>query len=261
MGRLSNKIALITGGARGQGAAEARLFANEGATVIICDVLEDEGSALADEISANGASASFKRLDVTDAARWQEIASEIHREHGGLDILINNAGINLRHGMTETCMDDWNRLLDVNLTGVLHGIQACAPLMRKRGGGSIVNTGSLAGTMGHPTTGYSAAKWGLRGLTKSAALDLVKDNIRVNAMHPGLVATPIIDPGAAAFKQMQAMTPMQRPGRAEELAYAVLFLASDESSFITGIDLPVDGGFSEIGTYNAVWSSRLTTTD
>lgn len=261
MGRLTNKIALITGGARGQGAAEARLFVREGATVVICDVLDDEGFALAEELVANGAAATFKHLDVTDAARWREIANEVDRDYGGLDILINNAGINVRYGLTDTSMEDWNRLLDVNLTGVLHGIQAFAPLMKKRGGGSIVNTGSLAGTMGHPTTGYSAAKWGLRGLTKSAALDLVKDNIRVNAMHPGLVATPIIDPEGAGFKQMRALTPMQRAGEAEELAYAVLFLASDESSFITGVDLPVDGGFSEIGAYNAVWNSRLNLAD
>lgn len=251
--RLEGKVAVITGGARGQGAAEARLFAREGARVIITDVLETEGRALADEISAGGHQARFFLLDVTDTEGWARLAAEIERDYGGLDVLINNAGINLRQRLSDMTRPDWDRLLDVNLTGPMLGIRACAPLMRRRGGGAIVNVGSLAGLMGHPTTGYSAAKWGLRGLTKSAALDLAPANIRVNAMHPGLVETPILDKSSPFFKNLRDMTPLGRAGQPEELAAVALFLASDESSFITGVDIPVDGGLCEFGTYNELW--------
>lgn len=251
--RLENKIALITGAARGQGAAEARLFAREGARVLVTDVLEQDGLDLVEEINESDGSAQFYRLDVTDANAWAQLAGEIDSDHGGLDILVNNAGINLRQQLSSMSREDWDRLIEVNLTGPMLGIQACARLMRQRGGGAIVNVGSLAGLMGHPTTGYSSAKWGLRGLTKSAAMDLAPANIRVNAMHPGLVDTPIIDKDSPAYRHMRDMTPLRRAGRVEELASVVLFLASDESSYITGVDLPVDGGFSEFGAYNEVW--------
>ncbi|NNE40776.1 MAG: SDR family oxidoreductase, partial [Marinicaulis sp.] len=240
---------------RGQGAAEARLFADEGAKVFVADVLVDEGEAVVDEIKSRiGAdAATFLSLDVTERVQWDAVVSAIGASAGRLNILVNNAGINRRTQLSQMTLEDWDRLLDVNLTGVMHGMQTCLKLLRAAGSGSIVNVGSLAGLMGHPTTGYSAAKFGLRGLTKSAALEFAPWGIRVNAMHPGLVKTPIIDPQSPAYRHMEKMTPLGRAGTAEELAEVALFLASDASSFITGIDVAVDGGFSELGAYSAVW--------
>ncbi|WP_413735529.1 SDR family NAD(P)-dependent oxidoreductase [Sodalis sp. RH21] len=250
MGRLEHKVALITGGARGQGAAEARLFVHEGARVFLCDVLEEEGRALAAEI---GTGASFARLDVTDARAWRRVVGEIEAQAGRLDILINNAGTNVRHALTDTTREEWDLMLNVNLTGQFLGIQACAPLMKRGSGGSIVNLGSTAGIMGHPVAGYSTSKWGVRGLTKSAAIELAPANIRVNALHPGVVATPMMDPAGTLFRELVELTPLGRAGRPEEMAEVALFLASDAAGFITGVDLAADGGFSELGTYGAVW--------
>ncbi len=256
--RLEGKIALITGGARGQGAAEARLFSLEGASVIVTDVLESEGQALVAELNQDGYPAVFHKLDVADADSWKMVTEKIKDTHGGLDILINNAGINLRQQLSNMTLEEWDKLLAVNLTGPMLGIRFCTPLMQSRGGGAIVNVGSLAGLMGHPTTGYSSAKWGLRGLTKSAALEFAASHIRVNAVHPGLIETPIIDKNSPFFRQLKNMTPMRRAGTPEEMAKVVLFLSSDESSFITGIDIPVDGGLCEIGTYFEVWNRATT---
>jgi len=259
MGRLDNKVALITGGARGQGEAEARLFIREGARVFLCDVLEKEGEALAAELSATG-QASFLYLDVTDARTWQSVVDEIGTQADRLDILINNAGTNVRHALTKTTREEWDRMLNVNLTGQFLGIQACAPLMKSTGGGSIVNVGSTAGIMGHPVAGYSTSKWGVRGLTKAAALELAPDNIRVNTLHPGVVATPMMDPDSVLFRHLVELTPLGRAAKPEEMAEVALFLASDAASFLTGIDLAADGGFSEIATYDAVWK-RLHSVD
>lgn len=250
MGRIEHKVALITGGARGQGEAEARLFAQEGARVYLCDVLEEEGQALAAEI---GTKIRFIRLDITDAKAWRRVVAEIEARAGRLDILINNAGANVRHALTNTTREEWDRMLNVNLTGQFLGIQACAPLMKQGGGGSIVNLGSTAGIMGHPVAGYSTSKWGVRGLTKSAAIELAPANIRVNALHPGVVTTPMMDTAGTLFRELVELTPLGRAGRPEEMAEVVLFLASDAASFITGIDLAADGGFSELGAYGAVW--------
>ncbi|ANF57261.1 cyclopentanol dehydrogenase [Halotalea alkalilenta] len=247
MGRLEHKVALITGGARGQGAAEARLFVQEGARVFL-------GQALAAEIGATG-QASFLYLDVTDAQAWQRVVDEIEAQAGRLDILINNAGTNVRHALTDTTREEWDRMLNVNLTGQLLGIQACAPLMKRTGGGSIVNLGSTAGIMGHPVAGYSTSKWGVRGLTKAAAIEFAPANIRVNALHPGVVATPMMDPDSALFRQLVDLTPLGRAARPQEMAEVALFLASDAASFLTGIDLAADGGFSELGAYGAVWKN------
>lgn len=253
MGRLDNKVVLITGGARGQGEAEARLFVRDGARVFLCDVLEDEGRALAAEIAGDGW-ASFMPLDVTDAEAWRRVVEEIETQAGRLDILVNNAGTNVRHGLADTTREEWDRMLDVNLTGQFLGILACAPLMKRTGGGSIINLGSTAGIMGHPVAGYSTSKWGVRGLTKSAAIELAPANIRVNALHPGVIATPMMDPDSVLFRELVALTPLGRAGRPDEMAEIVLFLASDAASFITGIDLAADGGFSELGAYSLVWN-------
>jgi len=213
------------------------------------------------DLCSAGSAARFCRLDVTDAEGWQQLADTINEELGGLDVLVNNAGINRRSQLTSMTEEEWSRLLEVNLTGPMLATRACAPLMRRRGGGAIVNIGSLAGLMGHPTTGYSAAKWGLRGLTKSAALEFAPWNIRVNAMHPGLVDTPIIDRESPAYRELQEMTPLQRAGTPDELARVVLFLACDDSSFITGVDIPVDGGLREFGTYGAMWRRARSVTE
>ncbi|WP_413806298.1 SDR family NAD(P)-dependent oxidoreductase [Streptomyces sp. OE57] len=251
--RLEGRVALITGGARGQGEAEARRFAREGAHVYVCDVLSEQGEALAAEICAAGGRAQFKSLDVTDADQWNRVVREIGEETGRLDILINNAGTNVRYPLTGTTHETWDKIFNVNLTGQFLGMQACAPLMERTGGGSMVNIGSTAGIMGHPVVAYSSSKWGVRGVTKAAAIDLAPMGIRVNAMHPGVVETPMMDSTSNLFKDLVSMTPLGRAANSEEMAAAALFLASDDASFVTGIDLPVDGGFSELAAYGEIW--------
>ncbi len=252
--RLAGKVALITGGARGQGEAEARRFAREGAIVYLCDLLAEQGEKVAEEIRMAGGKAHFKVLDVTDPAQWNRVISEVEAETGRLDILVNNAGTNVRHSLTATSREAWDTILDVNLTGQFLGMRACAPLMERTGGGSIINIGSTAGIMGHPVAAYSSSKWGVRGMTKSAAIDLAAKGIRVNAMHPGVVDTPMMDSGSTLFKSLVSMTALGRAADADEMASAALFLASDDSSFVTGIDLPVDGGFSELAAYGEIWN-------
>ena len=252
-GRLEGKAALITGASRGQGAAEARLFAAEGAKVLLCDVLDEAGEATAHAIRGDGHTAQYLRLDVTDAADWQAAVGHAVREFGGLHILVNNAGIGLRKpSMLDISREEWQRVLDVNLTGPFLGTQAAAPALRDSGGGAIVNIGSIAGVTGHFATAYTAAKWGIRGLTKSAAMEFAPWNIRVNAVHPGIVDTPIVA-GSDDFKEaMEWMTPLGRIAQPEEIAAAVLFLASDDAGFVTGLDMEVDGGFVSAGAYRQV---------
>ena len=252
-GRLEGKVALITGASRGQGAAEARLFAAEGAKVLLCDVLDDEGEAVAQAIRDDGHTAAFRHLDVTSESDWRAAVDFAVQEFGGLQVLVNNAGIGLRKPtMLDISRDEWQRVLDVNLTGPFLGIQAVAPVMRDGGGGAIVNIGSIAGVTGHFATAYTATKWGIRGLTKSAAMEFAPANIRVNAVHPGIVDTAIVA-GSDDFKEaMEWMTPMGRIAQPEEIATAVLFLASDEAGFMTGMDMDVDGGFASAGAYRQV---------
>ena len=257
-GRLEGKTALITGASRGQGEAEARLFAAEGAKVLLCDVLDDEGDAVALAIRNDGHIAHYMHLDVTDESAWQAAVDHAAQEFGGLHVLVNNAGIGLRKpSMLKTSREEWQRVLDVNLTGPFLGTKAAAPVLRDSGGGAIVNIGSIAGYTGHFAAAYSAAKWGLRGLTKSAAMEFAPWNIRVNAVHPGIVDTPIIA-GSDDFREaMEWMTPMARVAGPEEIATVVLFLASDEAAFVTGIDVPVDGGFTSVGAYRQVLQRAL----
>jgi 3alpha(or 20beta)-hydroxysteroid dehydrogenase len=250
---LEGKIALITGGARGQGAVEARLFAKAGATVLIADVLKEPGQALAQSIKAAGGKAEYIELDVTSEAAWGAAVAHAKKTHGGLHILVNNAGVSLRgKGVINTSLADWNRILNVNLTGAFLGIQACAPLMRDSGGGSIINIGSAAGMTGHFATAYSTAKWGLRGLSKSAAFELAEWNIRSNAVHPGIVQTPMVEQSPDFVAAMTRLTPLGRTGQSEDVASVVLFLASDAARFITGADIPADGGLVDLGMYSAV---------
>lgn len=245
---LSGRAALVTGGARGQGAAEARLLAECGARVLICDVLEDEGHALADDI---GSTARFQRLDVTDASGWDAAAAALHGWTDRVDILVNNAGIINRTLIADTEPEAWRRLLDINLTGAFLGIRTLAPLMQAGQGGSIVNISSNSAYSGHYDPAYTASKWGLRGLTKSAAMEFAAAGIRVNAVCPGLIVTDL-NRNSPHLGSMIDMTPAGRPGEAEEVAKLVLYLASDASKFVTGEDFVIDGGFTAGAAYRRV---------
>ena len=208
---------------------------------------------MAEAIRSEGGKAEYCRLDVASPEQWRDAIAAVARAYGGLHVLVNNAGIPLRGvGMMTTPLADWQRVLDVNLTGVFIGIQAAAPLIRDSGGGSIINIGSAAGMTGNFATAYSTAKWGLRGLTKSAALELADWKIRVNAIHPGIVDTPLVAGSDDFVAAMKWMTPLDRVGQSEDIAAAVLFLAGDGARFITGIDMPVDGGLVDLATYRAV---------
>lgn len=239
MGRLDGKVALISGGARGQGAAEARLFVAEGAHVVLGDVLDAEGKEVAAEL---GDSAHFVRLDVTDEASWQAAVAEAEARFGPVSVLVNNAGV-LSFGPIEHMeLAEFQRVLSVNLQGVFLGIKTVVPSMERAGGGAIVNTSSTAGLQGQPMlSAYVSSKWAVRGLTKTAAIELGKRSIRVNSVHPGGVDTPMIagtDTEGGWYKRL----PLSRIGKPDDIARTVLFLASDEAAYITGAELAVDGG-------------------
>jgi NAD(P)-dependent dehydrogenase (short-subunit alcohol dehydrogenase family) len=254
LSKFDGKTVLITGGSRGQGAAEARMFAQAGASVEIGDVLETEGAALASEIMQAGGAAAYRRLDVTSEQDWRDTVEFAMSEFGSLHVLVNNAGVSLRGvDLASTSRADWDRVLAVNLTGPFLGTRAAAPLIRDSGGGAIVNIGSTAGINGHFAAAYSAAKWGLRGLTKAAAMEYAGWNIRVNAVHPSILKTEMTAGSDKFVEAMEYMTPTARSASLEDVAHAVMFLASDDASYLTGLDLPVDGGFTELGTYRRVW--------
>jgi NAD(P)-dependent dehydrogenase (short-subunit alcohol dehydrogenase family) len=246
--RLEGKVALISGSARGMGEAEARIFAKEGAAVVVADLMETEGQKVVADITADGGTARFLRLDVTDEADWQEAVATTTSTYGKLDILVNNAGISGTYTPDTLSTEAWDRLLDVNAKGVFLGMKYAIPAMQRAGGGSIINISSISGFVGQNDIhmGYNASKGAVRLMTKSAAVQYAKDGIRVNSVHPG-VMPPMQTSNLTAnpeYRQvMLAQVPMGREGRREEVGYAVLFLASDEASYITGIELPVDGGF------------------
>ena len=246
--RLDDKVALITGGASGMGASMARIFAGEGARVVVADMLDGDGKKLVDEITKANGAAIFQRLDVTSEAAWQAAIAATLAAYGKLDILVNDAGI------SGSAVDDlfdtaaWERLMAVNATGTFLGMKFAIPLMQKAGGGSIVNISSISGVTGQRGihVGYNASKGAIRTLTKAAAVQHGRDNIRVNSVHPGLMP-PMRTSGRTADPVVRAKmlegVPLRRAGRVEEVANAVLFLASDEASYITGVELYVDGGF------------------
>ncbi len=248
---LDGKVAIVTGASRGQGEAEARLLAQQGAAVLVCDILEDEGRRTANSIEESGGEAKFLRLDVSSKAEWGRAIDHVERWKGRLDILVNNAGTINRTSIEETDLEGWGRVIGVNLTGAFLGIQAVVPLMRKNDGGSIVNISSNSAFFGHNDPAYSSSKWGLRGLTRCAAMEFAKDKIRVNSVCPGLILTGLNTHGAH-LAPMIGMTPMRRSGQPEEIAQLVLFLASEASSFITGEDFTADGGFNAGAAYRRV---------
>ena len=248
MGRLDGKVALISGGARGQGAAEALLFAREGAKVVIGDILDDEGRQIEAQIAELGGDATYVHLDVTSAAQWDAAVQTALDRYGRLDILVNNAGIGGTGGGIEgATLENWDTTLNINAKGVFLGTKAVIPAMRDSGGGSIVNISSIAGltgiTSGAPA--YAASKGAVRLLTKSTAIQHASDNIRCNSVHPGMIVTAMTeallsDPERRKF--WDDIIPMDRLGTVDDIANGVLFLASDDSSFVTGSELVIDGG-------------------
>ena len=243
--RLEGKVALISGGARGLGAAAVRLFASEGAKVGIGDIREEQACALESELRESGSDVMYVGLDVTDEEQWANAVHQMMTVYGRLDILVNNAGI-LEHGLVEdTSAESWDRTMDVNSRGVFLGTRAVIPAMRESGGGSIVNISSVAGLIGGFMTAYNASKGAVRLLTKSTAVQYAAENIRVNSVHPGPTNTDMLDVffrEEGAREARAADTPIPRLGEPEDIAYGVLFLASDESSYMTGAELVIDGG-------------------
>ena len=239
-GRLTDKVALITGGARGQGAAEARLFADHGATVVITDVLEEEGAATADAL---GGSVTFMAHDVTSEDDWARVVTDVVSAHGRLDILVNNAGIFLVKGMAETSLAEWERVVAVNQTGVFLGMKTASPPMIAAGSGSIINISSIAGLGASATAhAYGATKWAVRGMSKAAAMELAPHGVRVNSVHPGIIDTTMIDALGPQRDTIHARIPLGRLASADDVAGLVLFLASDESAYCTGHEYVIDGG-------------------
>ena len=246
--RLEGKVALISGGARGMGAAEARLFAGEGAKVVIGDLLEEEGRQTEAQINEAGGECLFIRLDVTSESNWQDVVATTVARFGKLDILVNNAGIFRTERVEDTSEQSWDQVMDVNAKGVFLGTKAAIPEMRKVGGGSIINISSIAGLVGSPySSAYNASKGAVRLLTKSTAIQYAKDGIRANSVHPGVIETEMTREvvNDEAFRQFRLVTnPIPRLGQPEDVAYGVLFLASDEASFMTGSELVIDGGWT-----------------
>jgi len=241
-GRLDGRVALITGAARGQGAAHARRLAAEGATVVVSDVLDFEGKAVAADLADAGHEALYLHLDVSDERSWQAARDTIEQRYGRLDILVNNAGIIHVTDIADETLAAWNRLISVNLTGAFLGIRTMIPLLRKGTRAAVVNTSSIFGLSGaRGYAAYAASKAGLLGLTRTAALELAPYSIRVNALVPGGVSTPMNEqePEGGVVPE----TPLGRRANVSELAAAVAFLVSDDASFVTGTELVVDGGF------------------
>ena len=247
--RLDDKVAIITGGASGMGAEECRIFAREGAKVVIADVSEDLGRQVEAEIAESGGEAVFMHLDVTSEDAWDEAVKATVERYGKVDILVNNAGISSTHNPDFMSTEAWDNFMAINARGVFLGMKSVIPQMQAVGGGSIVNISSISGIVGNVGNhmGYNASKGAVRIVTKSAAVQYAQDGIRVNSVHPGLMP-PMRSSGAAHGPEMRSVragqVPMRRSGRTEEVGYAVLFLASDEASYITGAELVVDGGMT-----------------
>ncbi len=246
--RLAGKVALVSGAASGMGQSEATIFAREGAKVVVADILEMEGKQVAEKIAAGGGQARFVKLDVTSEAEWDAAVKAAVDAFGKLDVLVNNAGISGTYDTDMLSSAAWDKVMAVNAKGVFLGMKAAIPLMKKAGGGAIVNISSISGFVGQDGVhmAYNASKGAVRIMTKTAAVQLAGDGIRVNSVHPGFMppmrtSKTSADPTWRA--KMLGAVPMKREGRVEEVAHAVLFLASDEASYITGTELVVDGGY------------------
>jgi len=248
MGRLDGKVALITGAARGQGAAEARLFAAEGAHVMLGDVLDDDGEIVAKELGERGA---YRHHDVTSERDWEDIVAATRSQFGRVDVLVNNAGVFRIVGLTATTLDEYMRIVSINQVGVFLGMKAVTETMIGQGAGSIINISSVAGLVGSAgTTAYTASKFAVRGMTKVAAIELAPLGVRVNSVHPGYIDTSMLRDafgalgGDATIEAAGAAVPNGRLATAEDVAKLVLYLASDDSAYSTGSEFVVDGGIS-----------------
>ena len=244
MGRLDDKVAIITGGARGQGAAEAKLFASEGARVVITDVLEVEGKQTAHDL---GDRVSFMTQDVTSPQRWAEVVDAVHSEYGSVDVLVNNAGIFAPTPLLASSYEDYLRIIEINQHGVFLGMRTVAPIMVAQKAGSIINISSIAGLSGSPGfLAYSTSKWAVRGMTRAAAKELAATGVRINSVHPGIIDTPMArvfdDLGVRAAVDQRI--PNGREATADDVAKLVLYLASDDSTYSTGSEFVVDGGWT-----------------
>lgn len=240
-GRVAGKVVVLTGAAGGQGVEEAAWLVREGAHVVATDLAAEAPAA-----PSGAGTYAYRRLDVSAPEDWQSLATWLGEAHGRVDALVNNAGVTFRARLGEVELADWDRVLATNLTGALLGIQALLPLMGA--GSSIVNVGSVAALTGHYPVAYTVSKWGLRGLTHVASLELGARGIRVNAIHPGYVETPMTASAPAVFLDAQlAETPLGRAGRPEDVAPLVVYLVSDESAYVSGAEIPVDGGFTAHG--------------
>jgi cyclopentanol dehydrogenase len=247
--RLRGKAALVSGGARGIGASVARLFVREGAAVLIGDVLEAEGRAVEADLRTAGGNALFVRLDVTDEGDWDRAVSAAVERFGRLDVLVNNAGVGVQSRIEDTTVKDWDRVMDVNAKGVFLGTRAAIPAMRRAGGGSIVNISSQLGLVGTDNSSpqYQASKGAVRLLTKATAIPYAREKIRANSVHPGPIVTAMTEKRRAdpeTYRTMLSRVPLGRFGESDEVAYGVLYLASDEAAFVTGSELVIDGGWT-----------------
>lgn len=247
MERLEGRVALVTGAASGIGKATARRLADEGAAVLLTDVNESLGATTTEELRAAGARVDFLRHDVTSEADWEAAVAKAVEEFGGLDIVVNNAGMGDLATIEETSLEDWQRTIAIDQTGVFLGMKTAAPHLKASGHGSVVNISSIFGTSGGFGTSpaYHAAKGAVRTLTKNVALHWATEGVRVNSIHPGFIDTPILDTARGTpFEQvMLDLTPMGRLGRPEEIAAGVAYLVSDDASFVTGLELYIDGGY------------------
>ena len=251
---LAGRTVVITGAARGQGAAEAEILVREGARVVGGDILDDEGKELAERLTALGpGTMEYRRLDVASEAQWADLAAHLRRAGAPVHGLVNNAGVPYRARLGDMDVENWNRVIGVNLTGAMLGIRTLVPMMPDHDGASIVNIGSIAGLSGHFALAYTVSKWGLRGLTKAAALELAPRGIRVNIVHPGPIDTPILDGADPVFVQSSIeQTLAGREGQPEEVADVVVFLLSARASYLNGAEIPVDGGHTSHGGAKAI---------
>lgn len=247
MGRVDDKTAIVTGGAKGIGRASAIMLAEEGARVAVTDIDEDAGAETVEAITENGGTAAFFEHDVSDETDWERVVAAVQEDFGDPNILVNNAGIYRIEPLEETSVEDWNHLMDINVMGVFLGMKHCAPLMRDEGNGSIINLSSVAGLVGFANHAcYGASKGAVRTMTKDAAMEFAPDGVRVNSIHPAYIDTGMADYGAemqdATKEELDAMHPIGHMGEPDDVAYAVVYLASEEAKFVTGAELVLDGG-------------------